>query len=106
FLPIKFLLSAGASWYEQIYFLLVILWTVATWSIFGGAITRMAVVQLSRNEKVGLVDSLRFVWSKKWSYFFASLAPVLIVGALGLLLALFGIGNLIPVFAEFWDGLL
>ena len=39
-------------------------------------------------------------------HFFASLAPLIIVGALALLLWLFGLGNLIPVFAEVWDGLL
>src|SRR5207249_11161809 len=97
--PVGVLLSPGAGLVDQLYFLLVIVWTVATWSVFGGAITRMAVVQFARNEKVGLVEALRYVWDKKWSYFFASLAPLIIVGALALLLWLFGIGNLIPVFA-------
>jgi hypothetical protein len=104
--PIFFLLSPGVGLVNGLYFLLVILWTVATWSVFGGAITRMAAVQFARNEKVSLPEALRYVWARKWSYFFASLAPILIVAALAVLLWLFGIGNLIPVFAEFWDGLL
>src|SRR5207245_1119848 len=61
---------------------------------------------LARNEKVGLGDALRFVWTRKWSYFFASVAPMLFVGAVAFFLFLFGIGNLIPMFAELWDGLL
>jgi hypothetical protein len=104
--PVVFLLSPGVGFVNGFYFLLVLLWTVATWSVFGGAITRMAAVQFARNEKVSLPESLRYVWTRMWSYFFASLAPILIVGALAVLLWLFGVGNLIPVFAEFWDGLL
>lgn len=36
------------------------IWTVLVWGVFGGAITRIAVVQLGREERVGLVEALRF----------------------------------------------
>ncbi len=35
-------------------------WNLLVWGLFGGAITRIAVVQLGREERVGLVESLRF----------------------------------------------
>lgn len=106
FRPMLYLLDSRAGLREQVYFLLVTVWTLITWAIFGGAITRMAVVQIARNEKIGLGEALRFVWQKRWSYLFASVAPLVFLAALTLLLFLFGIGNLVPIFAELWNGLL
>lgn len=104
--PVIFLLQPQAGFWNRVYFLLVVFWTLATWAVFGGAITRMAAVQVARNEKIGLVEALRFVWVRKGSYLFASVAPLVFVAITVVLLALFGIGNWIPIFAEFWDGLL
>jgi hypothetical protein len=103
---VTYLLTPAAGFWNRIYFLLVTLWTVAVWAFFGGAITRMAVVQVARNEKIGLGEAFRFVWARKGSYLFASVFPLLIVGAIVGLLWLFGIGNWIPIFAELWNGLL
>jgi len=58
------------------------LWSLATWAFFGGAITRMAAVQLACDERVGLMAALRFACSRWTSYFFAPLFP-----AAGILLA-------------------
>ena len=46
---------------NRLYFLLVTVWTLATWALFGGAITRMASVQVARNDKIGMAEALRFV---------------------------------------------
>jgi len=58
------------------------LWSLATWAFFGGAITRIAAVQLACDERVGLMAALRFACSRWTSYFFAPLFP-----AIGVLLA-------------------
>jgi len=58
------------------------LWSLATWAFFGGAITRMAAVQLACDERVGLMAAIRFACSRWTSYFFAPLFP-----AAGILLA-------------------
>src|SRR5262249_30007772 len=49
--PFAYLLHSEAGFWNELYFLLVILWTMVTWAFFGGAITRMAAVQVARNEK-------------------------------------------------------
>jgi hypothetical protein len=80
---LHFFNPAAGGWLNRFYLALVVLWTLATWAVFGGAITRMAAVQLARkNEKVGLTEALRFAWSRKVSYFTAPLAPLLFLGLL------------------------
>jgi hypothetical protein len=104
--PVVSLLHPNAQFWDKLYFLLVIGWTLATWAVFGGAITRIAAVQLARNEKIGMVESLRFTLARWRSYLFASFAPLLGIAFLAIALLLFGVGNLIPWFAEVWNGLL
>lgn len=103
--PVGYLLHPAAGFVEHLYFLLVILWTVATWAFFGGAISRLAVVQVARNEKIGLSEAARFVWSKKVSYFFASLAPLVFVAVITALLWIFGLFNLIGFVGDVVDGI-
>src|SRR5262249_36584245 len=62
--PMVFLLDPNAGFWNRIYFLIVILGTLATWAFFGGAITRMAAVQLTRNEKISLTDAVKFVCAR------------------------------------------
>jgi hypothetical protein len=104
--PVGYLFHPDAGLLEHVYFLIVILGTIATWAFFGGAITRMAVVQLARKEKIGLGEAIRFTVAHYRSYLFASVAPFIGLAALLLLLMLFGVFHLIPVVADIWDGLL
>jgi hypothetical protein len=53
------------------------LWSVAVWAFFGGAITRMAVVQLASDERIRWTAALRFA-ARKWAaYFAAPLFPLI-----------------------------
>jgi hypothetical protein len=79
---------------------------VGVWAIFGGAITRIAAVEIARNEKIGLGEALRFTIARWKSYIFASFFPLLIIAFIVLLLAIFGLVNYIPILAEFWNGIL
>ncbi len=45
-LPVVYFFSPGADLKCRLYFLCVLIWTVATWAVFGGAITRIAAVQV------------------------------------------------------------
>ena len=99
--PITFLLHGKAGFWNYIYFLLVLLWTLATWAYFGGAITRMAAVQIARKEKISLAEALRFTRSHLLSYFSAPLIPLagILIFCIGLLI--FGLlHNLIPVVGD------
>jgi hypothetical protein len=104
--PVFYLLHPDAGFTGRLYFLLVIAWTLATWALFGGAITRIAAVEVARNEKIGLTESLRYTLSRWRSYLFASFAPLVGIAVFVVLLMIFGLFNLIPIFADFWDGLL
>jgi hypothetical protein len=104
--PVGYFLHPSAGALNHFYFLLVIAWTLSVWAIVGGAITRIAAVQLARDERVGIADAVRFTLSRWRSYFFASFAPLLGIAAIVLVLNIFGIFNWIPFFAELWDGLL
>src|SRR5205807_985426 len=88
----NFFNPAAGGWLNRTYLILIILVTLATWAVFGGAITRMAAVQLARkNEKVGLVEALRFAWQRKVSYFTAPLAPLLFLIVLLVLCVIAGL---------------
>ncbi len=105
--PVFYFLHPNAGFRERIYFLLVILWTVATWAIFGGAITRLAAVNFARNESVGITTALRYTVSRWKTYILASAGPLLLLAALFLVLVLLvGLVNLIPVVGDFWAALM
>lgn len=53
------------------------LWGLAVWSLFGGMITRVAVVQFAADERVGFMAALRFAAAKWPAYFLAPLWPLL-----------------------------
>jgi len=70
---------------ELAYLLLAGLWSLATWAFFGGAITRIAAVELSCEERVGLMPALRYACRKWRAYFAAPLFPAVGIAGLSLL---------------------
>lgn len=89
--PVVYLLHPAAGGMNRIYLLLIIFWTLAVWAFFGGAITRMACVQVARhNEKVGLMDAIKFTMSRYRSYFAAQILPLAFLAGLTVILFLFG----------------
>jgi hypothetical protein len=105
--PMIYFFSARTTGYTSFYFLCVMLWTLATWALFGGAITRIAAVQVARGEKIGLREALRFTLKRILSYLMAPLFPLAFVFVLLIFMVLFGFIHMIPGFSDFiWDGLL
>jgi hypothetical protein len=105
--PIVYFFSPRSTGYTSFYFLCVMLWTLATWAVFGGAITRIAAVQVARGEKIGLREAVRFTVKRILSYLMAPLFPLAFVFVILIFMAIFGIIHMIPVFGDIvWDGLL
>ncbi|MFO0928909.1 MAG: hypothetical protein U0736_18125 [Gemmataceae bacterium] len=105
--PIVYFLSPRNTFTSRLYFLLVTLVTLTTWSFFGGAITRIAAVQITRGERIGLLEAVRFTGKRFGSYVFAPLFPLAMVFFLTIILAVFGMLHLIPVVGDVLiDGLL
>jgi hypothetical protein len=98
--PVIYLLKPNAGFWNRIYFTLVLLWTLATWALFGGAITRMAAVQVARREKIGMVESLRFTVARYVSFFSAPLFPLLFALIVTVFLIIFGYFHMIPVLGD------
>ena len=73
------------------YFLFGGLLTVAIWSVLGGAITRIAILRLARDEGCGLVDSVKFALQRFVAYFTGPIIPMAFVLVLGLIVGLFAL---------------
>jgi hypothetical protein len=105
--PIIYFFSPRSNLYTSFYFLFVMLWALATWALFGGAITRIAAVQITRGEKIGLREAVRFTLKRILSYLMAPLFPLAFVFVVLIFMILFGVVHMIPVFGDVvWDGLL
>ncbi len=107
FSPVIYFFSPRAGSLVRFYCLLVMLWTLVVWGIFGGAVTRIATVQVARQEKIGLMEALRFAARKYLSYLSAPLFPLVLVAGLLVLMVIFGYLHMIPLFGDVViDGLL
>ena len=96
-------LVVGPLWafsQHPLYFTLLSLWALVLLAVFGGAITRIACVQVARDEKISLRSALRFSTSKFVSFASAPLIPLLIVAVVGLAIAAAGALGNIPVVGE------
>jgi hypothetical protein len=98
--PIIYFLSGRADGWSRFYFLCVMLWTLLTWSFFGGAITRIAAVQVARGEKIGLTEAVRFTARRFLSYFTAPLFPLVFVFVLLVFMVIFGWVGMIPILGD------
>jgi hypothetical protein len=107
FLPVKYFFHPSAGFLTRFYALLVLLWTVVVWGFFGAAITRIAAVQVARQERIGLMEAVRFAARKYLSYVSAPIFPLLFVAALLIVMILFGWFHMIPILGDLvFDGLL
>jgi hypothetical protein len=75
--PFVQLFDPQASFSQMLGHLGVALWYLLVWSVWGGAITRIAVVRLGCGEQVTLRQSLRHVLTNLGWYFTSPLFPLL-----------------------------
>jgi hypothetical protein len=104
--PLVYFFSARAEGWPRFYFFLVFVWTVLTWSFFGGAITRIAAVQVARGEKIGLTDAVNFTVKRIVSFLTAPLFPIGFILVLIAFAIIFGLFQWIPLFGDFFSGIL
>ncbi|MGH7213502.1 MAG: hypothetical protein ACREIT_01880 [Tepidisphaeraceae bacterium] len=79
-----------------VFAILFTLWFLLLWSIFGGAIARIAAVHVARDEKISVRQALKFSLSKVLSFLFAPIIPLLIVLAVGIVVTAGALLNNIP----------
>lgn len=56
-------------------------WTIVVWGLFGGAICRIAAVQLTRRQRIGMAAALKFAAGRWTAFVWAPLAPLFLVAA-------------------------
>lgn len=100
FRPAAYFFNPRAGFWARVYFLLVLVWTLAVWALFGGAIARNAAVQIARQEKIGPLEALRFAARRYISLLTAPLFPLVIVAVIVLVLVIFGLFHMIPGFGD------
>lgn len=105
--PVIFFFNPHAGPWLRFYCLLLLLATVAIWSLFGGAITRIAAVQVARQEKLSAKEAITFTLRHYWSILTAPLAPlVLVAGIVVIMIIFFGLPQLVLGLGDLWSGLL
>ena len=107
FQAIAYFFTVGPVWLltqHPVFFFLTGADFLVLWAIFGGAISRIAAVHVARDEKLSIRAALVFSVSKFFSFLCAPLIPLLIVGVLGVLVALGGAVGNIPWFGTLLVG--
>ena len=82
-----------------------VLWWVATFAIFGGAISRIAAMEFSVNDRCGMKAALQHSTKKFTAYFLSPLFPLFGVTLLMLVLVIFGLVNWLGTWAAVLTGL-
>lgn len=89
-----------------VYALIFLVISLAVVAIFGGAVHRIAALHFAKEEKISIVQALKFSFSKFFSFFTAPLIPVAIIVILGLFLTLAGLFGSIPLIGNIVMGVL
>lgn len=88
--PLVGLLDARLTVTQAAYYVFGLLWMLIVWGFFGGAITRIAVVKLGREEPLGLGEAVRHAGARLGAYVGSPLFPL--VGVVLVALPIYGLG--------------
>ncbi len=89
--PFQYLFDRNLTYVELAYVILCGIWALAVWSFFGGAITRLAALRLTRDELPSTNRLKEFALSRWKSYFRAPLFPLLGIAFIAFGVAILGL---------------
>jgi hypothetical protein len=95
--PLFSLLDPLGSWQTMVCALLSLIWVIVVWGICGGAIARIAVVQVASLRQTGVGEALRFSLKSAGLLIVAALCPLLMLGICAAVAAAFGALYRLPV---------
>jgi hypothetical protein len=95
--PLRALVSPVSGWGWMLHGLLGLLWLVVVWGICGGVIARMALVQIAKQQKLGIAGAIRFGLRFARPLCLAPLCPLMGILFCALLAAPFGGFYRVPV---------
>ncbi len=93
----RHLFQAGASWSDLATSCLLLLWTLAVWSISGVAIARLAALEFAQQRSSGLIPALQFGITRLSASLGSQLLPLLGVACLWLVCLVGGAIGRIPI---------
>jgi hypothetical protein len=101
--------TVGPVWLltqHPLYFVLLAIYFLSLWAVFGGAISRIAAVHIARDEKLSIRSAMQFSVGKFLSFLLAPIIPLLIVIVVGLMVTVgsLALGN-IPVIGPILVGI-
>jgi len=99
----------GLCWLLSEHWLYAIIFGIialSVWALFGGAMHRISALHAAREEKISILQALKFSAGKFLSFFTAPLLPLCLILALGLLLAVGGFLANIPGIGAILVGIL
>ena len=99
-IPMQYLFHKDASSWDRLYLIFLILWTLAVWGFFGGAISRIAALQFARNERISLRDAIKFTRERFVSYVAAPVLPLVLLLVFTIALMVLGWIHWIPILGE------
>lgn len=88
--PVRHIFDSRTPLHYVVYYALGFLISLVAWSFVGGVITRQALVELATEQPYDWLDSIRYVMGRYLQYLLAPLAPLLALGAMGLLIVPLG----------------
>ncbi len=89
-----------------LYALIFLVFSLAVWALFGGAICRIAALHAARDEKISISQALRFSAGKFLSFFMAPLVPLGVIVIIGALIVAGALVANIPAVGSLVMGLL
>ena len=95
-LVLGFMFDANTDFTVTVYLLCNLLWVLAVWAFFGGAITRIAALAFARGEQISWTQARDYAFSKWTAYFTAPLMPLVGVFLITMVMALFALLIRIP----------
>lgn len=84
-------IAVGPLWlwsFHPLFAAIYTAWFLLIWSVFGGAICRIAAVHIARDEKISVRHALTFSTGKILSFIFAPVIPVFIVLGIGIMISI------------------
>jgi hypothetical protein len=94
--PLLALIEPGSSWVQMLRAFLSLIWLMVVWGICGGAIARIAIVQIAAMRTTKLSDALRFAMQSAGSLILAPLCPLIGLAFCAVFGAAFGLIYWLP----------
>jgi hypothetical protein len=89
--PLFALLDPASRWGVMLHALLAVVWLLAVWGICGGAIARIAVIQVAKLRQPGLGEALGFALKSAGPLMIAPLCPLLGIAFCAAMAMVFGL---------------